>query len=138
MSTEGGQGRCLNAKCERCEQISPCEWLFALDILSRLGAECCLLLWGIMTPCLIWGEYFIDIKCYLDAYPDVLVGTTAVFIICDPWRRTLNFLELSFFQWKLQDQYSLTLYTLLLTITSGESSKNPGVNCCLCYSFIAT
>lgn len=70
----------------------------ALDILSRLGAECCLLLWGIMTPCLILGRYFIDIKYYLDAYPDFLVGATAVFIICDPWTRTLNLLELSLLQ----------------------------------------
>lgn len=98
MGTEGGRGHCLNAKCESCEQISPSEWLFALDIWSRLGAECCLLLRGIMTPCLIRGEYFIDVKYYVDAYPDFLVGTTAVFIICDPWKRTLSFLELSLLQ----------------------------------------
>lgn len=92
VGAEGGWGHCLNAKCESCGQISPCGWLFSLDILSRLGAECCVLLWGITISCLILGEYFIDIKCYLDAYPDFLVGTAAVFVICDPWKRTLNFL----------------------------------------------
>lgn len=87
VGTEGDWGHCLNAKCEICGQIYPCRWLFALDILS---AACCLLRWEVMTPCLILGEYFIDIKCYLDAYPDFLLGTTAVFVICDLWKRALN------------------------------------------------
>lgn len=92
VGTEGGWGHCLNAKCEICGQISPCGWLFALDVLSRVGAACCLLLWGVTTHCLILGEYFIDVKCYLDAYPDFLVGTTAVFVFCDPWKSALSFL----------------------------------------------
>lgn len=57
------------------------EWLFALDISSRVGTECCLLLWGIMTPYLILGEYFIDIKCCLVAYPDFLMATIAVLFV---------------------------------------------------------
>lgn len=83
MGTEGDQGLCLRAKCESWEQTSPCAWVFALGFLSR----------------------FIGIKHYLDAYPDFLVSTTAVFIIylCIyylyyPWKRTLNFLELSLLQ----------------------------------------
>lgn len=75
------RGCCLNANCESCEQISLCEWLFALDISSRVGADCCLLLWGIMTPNLILGEYFIDIKYYLVAYPDFLMATIAVLFV---------------------------------------------------------
>lgn len=64
------------AKCESWDQTSPSAWLFAPGVLSK----------------------FIGIKYYLDAYPDFLVSTTAVFIICAPWKRALNFLELSLLQ----------------------------------------